>query len=141
MTSDVDKNIPVTGSVDEDKFVLIIGNEDYSTFQKGVSSEMNVEFAMNDASIFKEYCLKTFGVPRENIIYLTNATAGQMNQAIDKLSKLTEAKNGKAKIIVYYAGHGLPNEETKEPYLIQVDVSGTNINSVIKLSDLYLKLT
>jgi hypothetical protein len=141
LTSDVDKNIPVTGNIDEDKFALIIGNEDYSTFQQGVSSEMNVEFAMNDASIFKEYCLKTFGVPRENIIYLTNATAGQMNQAIDKISKLTEAKNGKAKIIVYYAGHGLPNEETKEPYLIPVDVSGTNINSAIKLSDLYLKLT
>ena len=141
LTSDVDKNIPTTEEIDLNKFALIIGNEDYSSFQEGISSEMNVEFAINDASIFKEYCIKTFGVPKQNIIFLSNATAGQMNQAIDKISKLIEVKNGKAKIIVYYAGHGLPNEETKEPYLIPVDVSGTNINSAIKLNDLYLKLT
>jgi hypothetical protein len=141
LTSDVDKNIPINGDTDPDKFALIIGNEDYSTYQQGVSNEMNVEFALNDASIFKEYCIKTFNVPKENIIFLGNATAGQMNQAIDKISKLMEAKSGKAKVIVYYAGHGLPNEETKEPYLIPVDVSGSNINSAIKLGDFYSKLT
>ncbi len=141
LTSDVDKNIPVNGINDENKFALIIGNEDYSSFQQNITSEMNVEFASNDAMVFKEYCIKTFGVPENNITLLLNATAGKMYQAIDKINKLIQATNGKADVIVYYAGHGLPDEKTKEPYLIPVDVSGSNISSAIKLSFLYEKLT
>jgi hypothetical protein len=141
LTSDVDKNIPVNTIVDETKFALIIGNEDYKSFQQGISNEMNVEFASNDASIFKEYCIKTIGVPANNITYLLNGTAGKMNQAINKINSLIAATNGKANVIVYYAGHGLPDEKTKEPFLIPVDVSGNDISSAIKLSFLYSKLT
>ncbi|MEI6749714.1 MAG: caspase family protein [Bacteroidota bacterium] len=141
LTSDVDKNIPVNDIYDENKFALIIGNEDYSNFQEGISTEMNVEFARNDALIFKEYCLKTFGVPEKNITCLLNATSGKTSQAIDKLSKLIQATNGIANVIVYYAGHGLPDETTKEPYIIPVDVSGSNISTAIKLSSFYQKLT
>ena len=39
----------------------------------------------------------------------------------------------------YYAGHGLPDESTHTPYLIPVDVNGSNLFSAIKLSDLYKK--
>ncbi len=141
LTSDVDKNIPVNNNMDENKFALIIGNEDYSSFQQNLTSEMNVEFAGNDALVFKEYFLKTFGVPEKNITCLLNATAGKLSQAIDKINKLIQVTNGKANVIVYYAGHGLPDETTKEPYLIPVDVSGSNISSAIKLSSLYQKLT
>lgn len=141
LTADVDKNIPEGSSSDENAFALIIGNEDYSSYQQNISDEMNVAFATNDAITFKEYCNKTFGVPEKNITYLQNATAGKISQAIDKLSKLIRLTGGKAKVIVYYAGHGLPDETTKEPYLIPVDVSGSNIQSAVKLSYLYAKLT
>jgi len=141
LTSDVDKNIPYTAVVDENKFALIIGNEDYKSFQQGISTEMNVEFANNDATVFKEYCLKTIGVPENNITFILNGTAGKISQAINKINGIIAATNGKAKIIVYYAGHGLPDEKTKEPYLIPVDVSGNDISSAIKLSFLYSKLT
>jgi hypothetical protein len=141
LSSDVDKNIPENGGSDENKFALIIGNEDYSSYQPNISDEMNVAFATNDALTFKEYCRKTIGIPDRNITYLTNATAGKISQAIDKINKLILATNGKAKVTVYYAGHGLPDEITKEPYLIPVDVSGANIQSAIKLSYLYNKLT
>ena len=141
LTSDVDKNIPSNNIIDENKFALIIGNEDYKSFQRNLTSEMNVEFASNDAQIFKDYCLKIFGVQKENITFLLNATAGQISQAIEKLNELIKVTNGKANVIVYYAGHGLPDEKTKEAYLIPVDVSGSNISSAIKLSFLYQKLT
>jgi len=141
LTSDVDKDIPVNNVTYENKYALIIGNEDYVSFQQNLTNEMNVEFAINDALMFKEYCLKTFGIPENNITLKLNATAGQINQAIDKLNKLIKATNGEADVIVYYAGHGLPDEKTKEPYLIPVDVNGTNLSSAIKLSNLYSKLT
>ncbi|MFC2101175.1 caspase domain-containing protein, partial [Bacteroidota bacterium] len=48
---------------------------------------------------------------------------------------------GEASIIFYYAGHGLPDEKTKEGYLIPVDVNGSNIHNGIRLDDLYEQLS
>jgi hypothetical protein len=139
--SDVDKGIPASSSENAYRFALIIGNEDYASRQTGLKSEMNVEFARNDASAFKEYCAGTLGVPEKNITFLLDATRGQINQGVDKLKLLSKACSGKAQLILFYAGHGLPDEVTKEPYLIPVDVSGADITSGIKLKDLYENLT
>jgi uncharacterized caspase-like protein len=46
---------------------------------------------------------------------------------------------GKAEVFVFYAGHGLP-DESKEPYLIPVDVTGSNVRDGIRLSTLYDRL-
>lgn len=139
--SDVDKDIPSSNIEHQYRFALIIGNEDYSTYQTDLTNEINVDFAEKDAKIFKEYTNKTLGVPESNITLLTNATAGQMRQALAKLNKLAEVSGGQAEIIFYYAGHGLPDEVTKEAYLIPVDVSGTNVQYGIKLTDVYKTLT
>lgn len=139
--SDVDKNIPETNNTNQYRFALIIGNEDYSSQQMDLSSEVNVEFARNDASAFKDYCTKTLGVPEKNVIFLTDATSGKMNQGISKINLLIKNAQGEAEVLFYYAGHGMPDEITKEPYIIPVDVSGKNLSSAIKLKDIYIKLT
>ena len=46
---------------------------------------------------------------------------------------------GKGELIFYYAGHGLPDEVSKTPYIIPVDVDATNLGSAIKLADVYKK--
>lgn len=140
--SDVDINIPQTKDKNAMVYALVIGNEDYKSQQADLNSEVNVDFAVNDAKIFKEYLVKTLGIPEENITLLLNATSGKMNQAISKLNKIAEVSNGKAELIFYYAGHGLPEESSKEPYIVPVDISGTSVhNGGIKLADLYHKLT
>ena len=140
-TSEVDKNIPESKSKNQNRFALIIGNEDYSSFQSGIDKESNVEFAINDAKIFKEYCVKTLGVPERNTTLLTNATVGKMNQEIEILSRLINTTDGKAEVFFYYAGHGFPDENTKDAYIMPVDVSGANVSNGIKLSELYQKLS
>ena len=139
--SDVDANIPESKVKKENTFALIIGNEDYKSFQTDLNSEANVDYAENDAKSFKEYVNKTLGVPEENITLLTNATAGKMKQAIAKINKLIKVSEGKAEVIFYYAGHGLPDQNTKEPYIMPVDVSGSDLTSAIKVADLYKSLT
>jgi hypothetical protein len=139
--SDVDKNIPSISAKRQYLFALIIGNEDYSSFQNGLSSEVNVAYAANDARIFKEYANKTLGVPEENTILLLNARAIEMNRAITKMNLFAKNSNGKAEIIVYYAGHGFPDEMTKDPFLMPVDVSGSDLQFAVKLNDLYKKMT
>jgi len=139
LTSDVDKNIPVIAKKNPFRYALIIGNEDYSRYQRGIESEANVKFARNDATIFRDYAQKVFGVDEKNVFFLTDATAGEMEQKIDLISKLATKTAEEAEIIFFYAGHGLPDEVTKEPYLIPVDISGTNISSAVKIADIYKK--
>ena len=139
--SDVDTNIPVTNFQNRKLFALVIGNEDYSSFQMDLNTDSNVEFAETDAKTFKKYLTNTLGVPDENITTLINATAGQMRQSIAKLSAIAAAYEGEAQLIFYYAGHGLPREGTNEPYLIPVDVGGANLDYALKLEDVFNKLT
>lgn len=138
--SAVDINIPINNYVKSNTFALIIGNEDYSSFQVGLTNEINVDYASNDAKVFKDYVIKTLGVPERNVILLINATYGQMKQGIAKLNKLSELSDGKANLIFYYAGHGLPDETTKEAYIMPVDISGSDVTNGIKLNDVYKKL-
>ena len=139
--SDVDVNIPITDLDNKKTFALIIGNEDYSSFQMELNTSTNVDFAAIDAKTFNKYLTNTLGVPSENITLLLNATAGQMRQSVAKLSAIAEAYEGEAKLIFYYAGHGLPKEGTDEPYLIPVDVSSSNLDYALKLEDVFNKLT
>ena len=141
LISDVDKNIPINTKKFNNRYAIIFGNEDYSSFQPDLSKEVNVDFAVNDAKIFKEYCEKTLGIPAINIRYVANATYGKMKQNIDWINKLMKNSYGEMEVFFYYAGHGLPDEVTKEAYLIPVDVSGTNLQSAIKLQDVYKSLT
>ncbi|MCD4694952.1 MAG: caspase family protein [Bacteroidales bacterium] len=139
LTSEVDKNIPVNMTKHPYRYALIIGNEDYSRFQRGLDNESNVEFARNDAKIFKDYAVKTLGVDDMNAHLLQDATAGEIYQKIDLVSKLASKTGEQAEIIFFYAGHGLPDEVSRSPYLIPVDVAGSNLNAAIKLEDIYKK--
>ena len=140
LTSDVDKNIPKTNLLFPNKYALIIGNEDYSSRQPGLNTESNVEFAVNDAKSFKEYAVNVLGIPKENCFLILNGTTGEMTQKINVITQLLTKLGDKGEFIFYYAGHGFPDEVTKTPYLIPVDVSATNLQSAIKVTDLYQKL-
>jgi len=137
---DVDTDIPVSNTQQTNTYALIIGNEDYKSKQQGLKVEQNVDFAENDAQIFALYCEKTLGIPKKQIKLLKNATAAEINQSLAWLSNLAKVEKGNAKLIFYYSGHGLPHEQTKEAYLIPVDVSGDNIEYAIKVADIYKKL-
>jgi len=100
-----------------------------------------VTFAENDALIFKEYAVKTLGIDQENVIFLQNAKAIEMHRAIEKISLLIKNTNGKAEVFFYYAGHGFPDEQTKESYLMPVDISGTDLRFAVKLKNVYASLT
>ena len=69
--SDVDQNIPTTKKAADDTYVLIVANEEYQFLD-------NVNFASYDGETFKEYCLKTLGIPERQIRYCPNATYGYL---------------------------------------------------------------
>lgn len=134
--SELMKNIPV-GAVNQHRYALIIGNEDYSL--TGANAEINVPYAVNDAMLFREYCVRTFGVPDKQIKVVPNATAGMMHEQLDWLVNMAST-DPEAELIFYYSGHGNNDEATKEPYLLPVDITGKNIRLGISLAELYKEL-
>lgn len=138
LVSSVDKNIPVNQNKNPNRIALIIGNENYSNT---LNAEINVEYARHDADIFRNYALALLGVEKDNLFFLTNASAGQMQREIDRVTELVKRVGPKAELIFYYAGHGFPDEVSGFPYLIPVDVDATNLYSAIKLSDIYQKFS
>lgn len=139
LTSDIDVGIPVSSKVYNNRFALIIGNEDYRKYQTGLQSDQNVLYARNDAGVFKEYAVKTLGVPETHAFLLNDATRGQMSRELERIIELVK-RTPNAELIFYYAGHGLPDMQTYQGYLIPVDVTASNLRDAISLKDLYVKL-
>ncbi len=132
MTSEVDRNIPVAKSKNQNTFVLIIANEHYQQVA-------SVPFALNDGNIFREYCIKTLGIGEKHIKYLADATGNQIKAGVNWLNNVVETFD-EPQIIVYYAGHGIPDESSKSAYLLPIDGSGTDVTTGYKLDDLYATL-
>lgn len=130
--SDVDVNIPTTGKKASETFVLIIANEDYQYIDK-------VKYAARDGEIFKEYCINTLGVPEKQVRYCPNASFGVINGGVDWLRYALENFEG-SRGIVYYCGHGIPDEHTGDAYIIPVDGKGTNMMTCYSLNTLYKTL-
>lgn len=142
LSSDVDINIPQNNDKKPYKYAIVIGNEDYSSKQPNLQTEANVDFAEQDAKIMKEYLVRTLGFEEQKVFLLTNATASEMRKELKKIeeifARLPEGVD--SEIIFYYAGHGYPDEVTKIPYLIPVDVSATDIQNGIRLSEITQRL-
>lgn len=125
----------------DNRFALIIGNEDYNTYKQDATYQPDVEFAERDAETFAKFAEAMMGVKKENVILVKNATYAQMRTNLDKITKLAKNSTGDLELIVYYAGHGQVDGETKDSYLIPVDVSITSPKSGLKLEEFYATLS
>lgn len=131
--SDVDVDIPETGTGNSKTFAVIIANEHYYNVA-------GVPMALNDGSTFKAYCQKTLGMPEENVRYYPDASYGMMLRAIRDIRDIANAFSGDINVVFYYAGHGIPNESTKDAYLLPVDADGTQTEGCYSLNKLYGEL-
>ena len=131
--SDVDVDIPETGAGNSKSFAVIIANEHYDNVA-------GVPMALNDGSTFKAYCQKTLGMPEENVRYYPDASYGTMLRAVRDIRDIANAFSGDINVVFYYAGHGIPNESTKDAYLLPVDADGTQTEGCYSLNKLYGEL-
>lgn len=129
----LDKNVPANPTTNKNSFVVIIGNEDYQRVSK-------VNYALNDANTFANYCQKTLGIPQQNIRCYRNATYGTMLSALDEIKGIANAYHGNLDVIFYYAGHGVPSEADKNAYLLPVDADGVRTEVCLSTKRLYQTL-
>lgn len=134
MTANVDYFIPSNQVKNENSYAIVIANENYKRVP-------NVPHAINDGMVLKKYLLSTFGVPEENIEYLEDASLNDIKYAISNISQRCEAFPDQMSVIVYYAGHGVPDDKTAEAFLLPVDGFGTDPSSGLNLDEFYESLS
>lgn len=129
----VDTDIPVIGRVNKNTFAIIIANEDYQV-------ETKVDYAKNDGEVFKNYCHRTLGLPEKNVHFVANATRNNIIGELYWLSQVCKAYKGEANVIFYYAGHGLPDEDSGSAYLLPVDGNSQLLPTCYSINELYATL-
>lgn len=133
-TSSVDK-LEVTSNITRNNtYALIIGNQNYRFAS-------DVPYAIHDARVFGDYCKKVLGIPAGNIHIAEDATKQMiMEEELEDWVKSINNRDEK-KLIVYYAGHGVPDVKNKnKAYILPTDVRGTNPKRGIALDEFYAKL-
>ena len=133
VASDVDSNIPEIDQVLSNNFALIISNENYKYAE-------DVPFALNDGKTVKKYFIKTLGIPQNNITHLENATLNDIKFAMNRLEEICSIYGNDARLLVYYSGHGVPNEATGDALLLPIDGYATDPTTAIKMGDFYNSL-
>lgn len=131
--SDVDVNIPANPASNRRTFAVIVANENYQ-------QESSVPFAHRDGEVFKEYCVKTLGIPEGNVHIVRDATLNNLRRELAWLKKIGEAWQGEARFIFYYTGHGIPDDQTHDSYLLPVDGYGADVSTGYGLNTLYQEL-
>jgi len=117
-----------------DDWALIIGIEDYAHLPR-------VDFARKDALVIKEYFNRILGVPEHNIISLidSDATKARISGYLRKFIPANVSKE--TTLYVYFAGHGAPDMEKGDPYLVPYDGDTLFMEeTAYKLGDFYKEI-
>jgi hypothetical protein len=93
---------------------LIIGIENYANLPK-------VNYARKDALIIKDYFIKLLGVPEENIIMLVDSDATRARIEGYLKQYIPANVSPETTLYVYFAGHGAPDLDKGNPYLVPFD--------------------
>jgi hypothetical protein len=121
---------PQTGKKMKDGIAVVIGNRNYEN-----NDIPPVDYAARDSRTFKTYMLNTLGIPNSNIIDLNDASLTDFNRIFGtgenpkgKLYKMAKSIKGeKAKVFVFYSGHGAPSLKGKKTYIVPSLASMGNI--------------
>jgi len=137
---DADKDIPELPQNRQNTYVLIVANDAYSPMQTARCFTDSIDYHSRDARVFREYAIRTLGIPERNVQIVFNAKSFEMRRELIRLASYSRGINGNAELIFYYAGYGLIDEKTLEPYILPVDVENDDSKFIIRISDLYKML-
>ncbi len=133
--SDVDELPAAKPASNKNSYAVVIGIERYR--QKLPPAD----FATHDAQTVAEYLFKVMGYPSENVIILLNEKASKSD--FDKYIGRWLSNNVEkdSTVFIYYSGHGAPNPNTGDSYLVPYDGDPSFIDDTgYSLQKLYAQL-
>lgn len=111
---DIDKLPQTAVKSNPSNWGLVIGIEDYANLPP-------VDFAKRDANVVKDYFVKILGVPEENIIFLADGKATKSTIEGYLKNYLPKNMDKDTVLYTYFAGHGAPDIEKGDAYLVPYD--------------------
>lgn len=135
---DITLDIPVAANQKDDAIAVVIGNMSYRDAPQ-------VDYALNDAAIMKRYVTTALGFRTGNVIYIENATQADLirifgNETNYKGQLYDYVRRG-SEVFVYYSGHGAPDPDSKEGYIVPVDCDPIHVSlNSYSLKTLYSNL-
>lgn len=131
--SDVDTDIPEVKVDNSHMLALIIANENYK-------DEVPVPFAHNDGEIIMNYFTHTLGIPEKNIVFLKDATKNEIYGKTRMLKDKASVMGEDVRLLVYYAGHGVPDDEARNAFIVPTDGDLKLPETLYNLSSFYSDL-
>lgn len=113
--SDVDQIPVVVTKPNKNAYAIVIGIEKYR------QNLPKADFAGNDARTVTSYLTKVMGYPEENIVTLTNENAAKSDFEKYFEKWLWNNVEKDSVVFVYFSGHGAPNPQTGDAYLVPYD--------------------
>jgi hypothetical protein len=106
-----------TSTRNAEAVAVVIGISQYQN-----SDVPEVDFAVRDAQAVRDVLIQTLGYASSRVFLHTDAVASlaQLKPLI-RQELLSKVIPGKSDVFVYYSGHGAPNAETREGFLIPYD--------------------
>ena len=134
-TLDVDSPPATKTAADPNAYAVVIGVEKYR--QDGIPS---VDFAAHDAQTMAAYLTGAMGFDAKNVVLLTDSQATRTD--LEKnLKWLSNRVSEKSRVFFYYAGHGSPNPETGQGYLMPYEADPSYLDeTAFPISKLYASL-
>jgi len=109
---------PITDMIRRDAVAVIIGNRNYEN-----ADLSRVEYARHDAEVIREYLIKTMGYRPENIMLYNDADNATFKKLFGddrdhRAMLFNKTKKNLSDIFIYYSGHGAPDTNSRDPYLV-----------------------
>jgi len=94
-------------------YAVIVGVEDYRDLP-------TVDYAKRDAEMVRAYLTKSLGYREQNIVMLLNdrVTRSDLEARFEKWLPRQVGENKDAEVFVYYGGHGAPDPNTNQAFLV-----------------------
>ena len=129
---DVDQPLSPSSFTRDDAYAVVIGITDYRS-----AKIPDVKYATRDAEGMRDYLINLCGIPDENITMLTDerATLSDLTAFIEEWLARNVSKN--SFVFIYFAGHGTPNPEKGDAYLVPYDGEPGYISKLYPLKRFY----
>ncbi|MDD5712229.1 MAG: caspase family protein, partial [Smithellaceae bacterium] len=113
--SDVDELPAAKPQLNHKAYAIVIGIEQYR------QKLPRADFATHDALTVTEYLEKVMGYPEENVVTLLNdkASKSDFEKYFGKWLRNNVEKD--SSVFIYFSGHGAPNPNTGDAYLVPFD--------------------
>jgi len=119
LSIDVDSNIPQARQQNPNAVALILSISDYQ-----VPGIPKVKYAKHDAEIVRQYLINALGFKPDNILPANSdeqLTYGRIQTYIQSILPSYLKPDGSSDLFIYYTGHGAPNLNSSDTYLVPAD--------------------